>query len=73
MRLTHLAPLYLALAFGSYCIFFLLRGLRWKLLFSHSAPDVRLRSTTSISAASRSPSGSMPSSSAAESVRSSAA
>lgn len=40
----------LALAAGAYALFFLLRGLRWRALLSRSAPDVRLSSTTSITA-----------------------
>lgn len=44
------SPLFLALAFATYAVFFLLRGWRWKVLFSRSAPDVRASSTTSISA-----------------------
>ena len=44
------SPLYLLLAFASYALFFLVRGVRWKMLFSQSAPDVRVSSTTSISA-----------------------
>lgn len=44
------SPLYLALAFVAYCLFFLFRGLRWKLLFGPTAPHVRLASTTSVSA-----------------------
>ncbi|HET6403560.1 MAG TPA: lysylphosphatidylglycerol synthase transmembrane domain-containing protein [Candidatus Thermoplasmatota archaeon] len=44
------SPVHLALAFVTYAFFFLVRGWRWKLLFSRSAPDVRTSSTTSISA-----------------------
>lgn len=44
------SPLYLLLAFATYALFFLVRGVRWKLLFSNSAPDVRTTSTTGISA-----------------------
>lgn len=44
------SPLYLLLAFVTYAAFFALRGVRWKLLFSQSAPDVRLSSTTSTTA-----------------------
>lgn len=44
------SPIYLLLAFATYALFFLVRGVRWKLLFSNSAPDVRTSSTTSISA-----------------------
>lgn len=44
------SPVYLLLAFVTYACFFLVRGIRWKLLFAHSAPDVRTSSTTSISA-----------------------
>lgn len=44
------SPAYLLLAFGTYACFFLVRGIRWKLLFSKSAPDVRTSATTSISA-----------------------
>lgn len=43
-------PVYLVLAFATYATFFLLRGIRWKFLFSRSAPDVRLASTTSTTA-----------------------
>lgn len=44
------SPAFLLLAFATYALFFALRGWRWKLLFSRSAPDVRVSSTTSISA-----------------------
>lgn len=44
------SPVFLLLAFTTYAVFFLLRGLRWKLLFTRSAPDVRASSTTSITA-----------------------
>ncbi|HUR69036.1 MAG TPA: lysylphosphatidylglycerol synthase transmembrane domain-containing protein [Candidatus Thermoplasmatota archaeon] len=44
------SPAYLGLAVLAYAVFFLLRGLRWKMLFSYSAPDVRLSSTTSLTA-----------------------
>ena len=40
----------LALAAGTYAFFFLLRGIRWRALLSRSAPDVRVSSTTSITA-----------------------
>ena len=43
-------PLFLGLSVLTYLTFFLLRGVRWKLLFSRSAPDVRVSSTTSITA-----------------------
>ena len=43
-------PIYLLLAFATYAAFFVLRGVRWKVLFSRSAPDVRLASTTSTTA-----------------------
>lgn len=43
-------PLLLVLAAGAYALFFLLRGIRWRALLSRSAPDVRLSSTTSITA-----------------------
>lgn len=48
--LKHASPVHLALAVTAYVTFFLLRGWRWKMLFTHSAPDVRMRSTTSITA-----------------------
>jgi uncharacterized protein (TIRG00374 family) len=44
------SPLYLGLALASYLAFFLLRGLRWRMLFSKSAPDVRLSTTTGATA-----------------------
>ena len=44
------SPVYLLLAFATYACFFVVRGIRWKLLFAQSAPDVRTSSTTSISA-----------------------
>ncbi len=50
LALTRASPAYLALALGAYAVFFVLRGWRWKTLFSQSAPDVRLRSTTGITA-----------------------
>lgn len=40
----------LALAACAYALFFLLRGIRWRALLSRSAPDVRVSSTTSITA-----------------------
>ncbi|HWH09450.1 MAG TPA: lysylphosphatidylglycerol synthase transmembrane domain-containing protein, partial [Candidatus Thermoplasmatota archaeon] len=40
----------LAFAAGVYALFFLLRGIRWRTLLSRSAPDVRVSSTTSITA-----------------------
>lgn len=40
----------LGLAAGVYALFFLLRGIRWRALLSRSAPDVRVSSTTSITA-----------------------
>lgn len=43
-------PQYLLLAVLAYALFFLLRGVRWKMLFSSSAPDVRLSTTTSTTA-----------------------
>lgn len=42
------SPAYLLGAIAAYIVFFLLRGLRWRILFSRSAPDVRMSSTTSI-------------------------
>jgi uncharacterized protein (TIRG00374 family) len=47
---TQASPTYLALAFVAYATFFLVRGIRWRMLFAHSAPDIRLSSTTSITA-----------------------
>lgn len=44
------SPLHLGLAALAYGLFFLVRGLRWRLLFSQSAPDVRLSSTTGLTA-----------------------
>ena len=44
------SPIHLALAVGTYAAFFLLRGVRWRMLFSHSAPDVRLSTTTGTTA-----------------------
>jgi uncharacterized protein (TIRG00374 family) len=44
------SPLHLALAAFCYVAFFLLRGVRWRTLLSRSAPDVRLSSTTSVTA-----------------------
>lgn len=44
------SPLFLALSLLAYVTFFLLRGWRWKVLFSQSAPDVRMSSTTSVTA-----------------------
>lgn len=48
--LAHASPAHLALAVASYLAFFVLRGVRWKMLFSRSAPDVRLSTTTSATA-----------------------
>lgn len=48
--LSRASPAFLALSFLAYVTFFLLRGWRWKILFSRSAPDVRVSSTTSITA-----------------------
>lgn len=48
--LRRASPLHLALAVASYLAFFLLRGIRWKMLFSRSAPDVRLSTATSATA-----------------------
>lgn len=48
--LAEASPLYLFLAVVAYVTFFVLRGIRWKLLFSQSAPDVRLTSTVSTTA-----------------------
>lgn len=51
VRALHAAsPIYLLGAVAAYIVFFLLRALRWKLLFSRSAPEVRMRSTMSITA-----------------------
>lgn len=44
------SPLHLLLAATAYGLFFLLRGIRWKMLFSTSAPDVRLSTTTGTTA-----------------------
>ena len=44
------SPVYLGFAVASYAIFFLVRGIRWRMLFAKSAPDVRLSSTTAITA-----------------------
>lgn len=44
------SPLYLALGVASYLAFFLARGFRWRMLFSKSAPDVRLSTTTGTTA-----------------------
>lgn len=44
------SPAYLALAFLTYAAFFVVRGIRWRVLFSSSAPDVRLSSTTGLTA-----------------------
>lgn len=46
----HASPLLVGLAVASYLAFFLLRGLRWRMLFSRSAPDVRLSTTTGATA-----------------------
>lgn len=43
-------PLLLVLAFLVYALFFVLRGIRWRTLLSRAAPDVRVSSTTSITA-----------------------
>lgn len=48
--LSAASPLYLGLSLVAYMLFFLFRGWRWKLLFSYSAPDVRVSSTTAITA-----------------------
>lgn len=48
--LTSASPAYLVLAVVAYATFFVLRGWRWKTLFTHSAPDVRMKSTTGITA-----------------------
>lgn len=50
MALHEASPLYLGLALVAYAAFFVLRGWRWRSLLSRSAPDVRLSSTTSITA-----------------------
>lgn len=44
------SPMYLALAVVAYGTFFLLRGVRWRMLFTHNAPDVRLSTTTGTTA-----------------------
>lgn len=44
------SPLFLGLAVGSYALFFLLRGIRWRILLASSAPGVRLSSTVSTTA-----------------------
>lgn len=46
----HASPVHLVLGVLCYVAFFFVRGLRWRLLFSRSAPDVRLSSTTSATA-----------------------
>lgn len=48
--LSSASPIYLALAIVAYGLFFLVRGIRWRMLFSHSAPDVRLTTTTGATA-----------------------
>ncbi|MEA3199128.1 MAG: glycosyltransferase AglD [Thermoplasmata archaeon] len=50
LALSRASPVYLGLAVLAYAAFFVLRGWRWKTLFSQSAPDVRLSSTTGITA-----------------------
>jgi len=44
------SPAWLLLAALAYATFFVLRGWRWRSLLSRSAPDVRLASTTSVTA-----------------------
>lgn len=44
------SPLHLGLAALAYGLFFLVRGLRWRILLSKGAPDVRLSSTTGLTA-----------------------
>lgn len=44
------SPLFLLLAALTYGTFFLMRGVRWRMLLSQSAPDVRLSSTTGTTA-----------------------
>src|SRR5438132_10716433 len=44
------SPVWLVLSLLAYAIFFVLRGWRWQVLLSRSAPGVRLSSATSISA-----------------------
>ena len=41
---------YLALGFGAYAVFFVLRGLRWKLLLRNAAPSATVRTAASLSA-----------------------
>lgn len=48
--MSEASPVFLALSLLCYVAFFVLRGWRWKILFSQSAPDVRMSSTTSVSA-----------------------
>lgn len=48
--LSEATPAFLALALTSYAAFFVLRGIRWKLLFADASASIRVRSTTSISA-----------------------
>lgn len=43
---TRADPLFLVLGVLAYAAFFVLRGIRWRMLFSRSAPDVRLSTTT---------------------------
>ncbi|GEM_PF-2272556 len=50
LALSRASPVYLALALAAYATFFVLRGWRWKTLFAQSAPEVRMRSTTGITA-----------------------
>lgn len=48
--ITSASPTHLALAVAAYAAFFLVRAFRWKMLFSRSAPDVRLSSAAGITA-----------------------
>lgn len=48
--LTLSSPTYLALALVAYALFFLARALRWRLLLSQAAPEVRLSSTANVTA-----------------------
>lgn len=44
------SPVHLLLAACAYGLFFLMRGIRWRMLFSRSASDVRLSTTTGATA-----------------------
>lgn len=48
--LRRASPMHFAFAFLAYALFFVFRGLRWKMLLSQSAPDLRATTTTHLTA-----------------------